>query len=106
MTANGTYVATFVGFTYIDTSIFENDILWLALNEITQGCSATRFCPDGTVTREQMASFLARALHLPATTRDFFTDDNASPHEGDINRVAAAGSRAAAPRPATARHRT
>ena len=91
VTANGTYVATFVGFTDIDTSIFENDILWLALNEITQGCSATRFCPDGTVTREQMASFLARALHLPATSRDFFTDDNASPHEGDINRVAAAG---------------
>jgi glucose/arabinose dehydrogenase len=91
MAANGTFTATYVGFTDIDTSIFENDILWLALNEITQGCSATQFCPSAVVTREQMASFLARALHLPVSSRDFFTDDNASQHEGDINRIAAAG---------------
>jgi N-acetylmuramoyl-L-alanine amidase len=43
------------------------------------------------VTREQMASFLARALSLQATSVDFFVDDEASPHEADINRLAAAG---------------
>ena len=49
------------------------------------------FCPTAAVTRDQMASFLARALNLPATGTDFFSDDEASQHEGDINRLAAAG---------------
>jgi S-layer homology domain len=38
-----------------------------------------------------MATFLARALELPATGEDFFTDDETSTHEISINRVAAAG---------------
>ena len=38
-----------------------------------------------------MASFLARALSLPATGSDFFADDAASWHQADINRMAAAG---------------
>jgi hypothetical protein len=38
-----------------------------------------------------MASFLVRALHLPATDTDYFTDDEGLAAEGDINRVAAAG---------------
>jgi hypothetical protein len=38
-----------------------------------------------------MASFLARALKLPSTSTDYFTDDSGSPHQGDINRLAAAG---------------
>jgi hypothetical protein len=38
-----------------------------------------------------MASFLARALNLPAATADFFTDDAGSIHEADINRIAEAG---------------
>jgi hypothetical protein len=38
-----------------------------------------------------MAAFLARALSLPATTTDYFTDDNDSIFESDINRLAAAG---------------
>ena len=38
-----------------------------------------------------MASFLVRAFHLPATSTDFFTDDEGSQHEGSINRLAAAG---------------
>ncbi len=32
---------------------------------ITTGCAIDRFCPDGAVTREQMALFLARAFQLP-----------------------------------------
>ncbi len=63
----------------------------IAAAQITAGCSSTNFCPSGTVTRGQMASFLARALDLPATAIDFFADDNGNKHEGAINRVAAAG---------------
>lgn len=40
------------------------DIAALAAAGITKGCGGDRFCPDDVVTREQMASFLARALHL------------------------------------------
>jgi subtilisin family serine protease len=69
----------------------EADINRLAEAAITGGCAAGRFCPRGTVTREQMASFLARALKLPAATTDFFSDDSRSPHQADINRLAAAG---------------
>ena len=32
---------------------------------ITTGCALDRFCPDGAVTREQMALFLTRAFQLP-----------------------------------------
>jgi hypothetical protein len=47
------------------TSIFENDINALAAAGIAKGCGTGRFCPDALVTREQMASFLVRALdHL------------------------------------------
>lgn len=38
-----------------------------------------------------MASFLSRALSLPAAGTDYFRDDAGSLHEADINRVAAAG---------------
>jgi hypothetical protein len=38
-----------------------------------------------------MASFLVRAFALPPTSEDFFTDDDGSMHEKDINAVAAAG---------------
>ena len=35
-----------------------------------------------------MATFLDRALDLPSTAEDFFYDDEGSPHERAINRVA------------------
>jgi hypothetical protein len=38
-----------------------------------------------------MASFLVRALSLPASVVDAFTDDNGSIHEADIQALAAAG---------------
>ncbi|MGQ0608847.1 MAG: S-layer homology domain-containing protein, partial [Chloroflexota bacterium] len=78
-------------FTDTGSSAFRNEIFWLYNEGITAGCSATTFCPTARVTREQMASFLVRALGLPSTSRDFFTDDETSIHEGDINRLAAAG---------------
>ena len=62
-------------FSDIDGHRFEADINWLRTQELTNGCGGGRFCPDGLVTRAQMASFLARALDLPATGADHFTDD-------------------------------
>ena len=74
-----------------DHSAFVSEIEWLAGSGITQGCSTERFCPTDPVTRAQMASFLYRALGLPAGSPDFFTDDAGSPHEEAINAIRAAG---------------
>lgn len=76
-----------------DGNPHEFNIESIAAAGITAGCSspAVFFCPSQTVTRGQMASFLARAFNLPAATTDFFTDDTGSIHEADINRIAQAG---------------
>lgn len=74
-----------------DGNPFEADIEWLFGEEITLGCAFDLFCPKSEVTREQMASFLVRALNLPVATGDVFTDDAGSLHEADINALAAAG---------------
>jgi len=50
-----------------DASIFESDIDKLATAGVTKGCNPpanTDFCPEEPVLRDQMASFLARALGL------------------------------------------
>jgi hypothetical protein len=75
---------------FTDTSghFFAADIEWLRQREITNGCGGGRFCPDASVTRDQMASFLVRAFALPPTATDAFTDDAGSQHETDINRLA------------------
>ena len=70
---------------------FVNEILWLAEQGITAGCTAYAFCPNDHVSRGQMAAFLSRALELPAASVDLFDDDNSSTHENDINRLALAG---------------
>lgn len=77
-----------------DSSVFENDIEWIATQGITFGCNPPandRFCPAESVTRGQMAAFLDRAFDLPATDTDFFGDDDGTAFEGPINRVANAG---------------
>ena len=50
-----------------------------------------RLCPSASVTRAEMASFLVRALELPPTGLDRFTDDEGHWAENDINRLFAAG---------------
>jgi len=75
----------------VETSQFQVEIEWLLATEITVGCGNSLFCPIRSVTRGQMASFLARALSLPVATTDYFVDDSGSIYEEDINRVAAAG---------------
>lgn len=77
-----------------DDSVFESDITWMAADGITKGCNPpdnTLFCPDGVVTRGQMAAFLTRALGLTERLDDPFTDDDGSVFEGDIEKLAAAG---------------
>ena len=72
---------------------FVDDIVWAFENGITTGCSTDPplFCPNDLVTRQQIATFLDRALDLRDTDEDFFTDDDGLAHEGAINRIAAAG---------------
>ena len=72
-------------------SSFEADIVWAYNEGITTGCSAERYCVDDPVTREQMAIFLDRALDLPPTVNDYFSDDDGLTGEGAINRIAEAG---------------
>ncbi|MGA9598343.1 MAG: S-layer homology domain-containing protein, partial [Acidimicrobiia bacterium] len=82
-------------FTDDNDSIFEADIERLAAAGITRGCNPpdnTKFCPDATVTRGQMAAFLVRALHLIATDPAIdFADDDGSVFQAEINMLATAG---------------
>jgi hypothetical protein len=70
---------------------FYTEVAWAFHEGITSGCGSGFFCPAQPLPRDQMASLLARALDLPAATRDYFIDDRGSPYEADINRVAEAG---------------
>ncbi|MEM8706243.1 MAG: putative glycoside hydrolase [Actinomycetota bacterium] len=75
-----------------DGTTHEADINALAAAGITQGCAEDRFCPSEVLTRQQMASLIARALELPpAGEIDVFTDVDGSSHQADIHALAAAG---------------
>jgi hypothetical protein len=43
------------------------------------------------ISRGQMAAFLVRALDVPPSAHDSFTDDESSQFEADINSLAASG---------------
>jgi peptidoglycan/xylan/chitin deacetylase (PgdA/CDA1 family) len=61
---------------------------------ITRGCSddGRSYCPNETVRRDQMASFLQRALELPPGRQDRFVDVvSGSTHAAAIGAVDAAG---------------
>jgi len=98
----GTFLARALGlpepsqdyFTDDDGHILEGGVNKVAEAGITMGCNPpanTRFCPDRRMTRAEFATFIVRALGLPATTTDYFTDDEGHVLEGAINRLAAAG---------------
>lgn len=77
-----------------NSSIHEANIEAIAAAGITLGCNPPyddQFCPEATVTRAEMASFLARARDLPDQTSGPFTDIAGSIHEPAINAIAAAG---------------
>jgi len=75
-------------FTDDDGSVHERNIDALRAARITFGCNPptnTWFCPNASVTRAQMATFLVRALNLPVTSADYFKDDEGNIHEVAIN---------------------
>lgn len=69
------------------------DIAALAAAGITAGCDPTDglFCPNRRVTRGQMATFLVRALDLPAASGSFADVPSGSIHADDIQSLVAAG---------------
>jgi len=72
--------------------MFGGEILGLLEMGITDGCTATSFCPNQAVTRAEMAAFLVRALDLaPASNDDPFTDDDGHFLENHINSLHASG---------------
>jgi hypothetical protein len=71
-------------------SFHEADINALAQAGITTGLGGGLYGPVGSVTREQMASFLARAMGLMPIPGDQFVDVTRT-HEGDINAIASVG---------------
>lgn len=80
-------------FTDDDGNVHEANIEAFAAEGITQGCNPPTndmFCPDSPVTRAQMATFLVRALDLPAAAGSF-TDTAGSVHEANIGALATAG---------------
>lgn len=86
--------ARFGGFLDAHGHNFEAAIDWLAAEGIARGCNPplnTQFCPDANVTRGHMAVFLARALDLPAASRDHFRDDRGAFFEDAANRLFEAG---------------
>jgi poly-gamma-glutamate synthesis protein (capsule biosynthesis protein) len=77
-----------------DGNVHEPLIEAIAAGGITQGCRGARgdlYCPHRVVTRGEMAAFLVRALGLPPTAIDAFSDDEGSIFEADIDRLSAAG---------------
>jgi hypothetical protein len=77
-----------------DGNTHEGTIEAIAAEGITLGCNPPfndRYCPSDPVSRGQMAAFLRRALGLPASSTDFFADDDGSTFENDINAIAEAG---------------
>ncbi|MGH8875111.1 MAG: S-layer homology domain-containing protein, partial [Acidimicrobiia bacterium] len=63
----------------------------LAEAGILRGCALGRACPDEPVSRAQFAAMATRALELPASEENQFSDDDGHWAESAINAIAAAG---------------
>jgi hypothetical protein len=74
-----------------DGSLHEPAINALAAAGVTTGCGPRLYCPKLSVSREEMASFLARALALAPSGVNHFDDDDGSVHQPAINAMASAG---------------
>jgi len=55
------------------------------------GCGTRKFCATSAVTRQFLAVTLVRALHLPPSATDHFTDDDGIGAEPYLDSVADAG---------------
>jgi hypothetical protein len=63
----------------------------VGLAAVMPGCGVGKFCPSSFISRQATAITLARALELPASETDHFTDDDGSSAEAAINAVVDAG---------------
>ena len=65
----------------------------LANRGITAGCATVPllYCPNQSVTRAQMATFLVRAFNVDAAPSAGFTDIGGNTHQTNIGALAAAG---------------
>jgi hypothetical protein len=86
--ANGGNTGTFTDVRRGNTHF--SGIETIAKEGITKGCTTYAYCPNGFTTREQMASFLVRALDLPLSSNDRF-DDVSGTHRRAVNALAEAG---------------
>ena len=71
-----------------DGSAHEDSINSMFEAEITVGCGGTNYCPSDHVLRAQMAAFLFRSLNLTTVSGDYFSDDDGSLFEDEINAIA------------------
>lgn len=80
------------GFLDVNGGPHADSIAAIAEAEITAGCAVRRYCPATDVTREQMATFLMRALKLPEGSGRPFSDvATSNPHAGAIAALAERG---------------
>jgi hypothetical protein len=63
----------------------------IAVRRITEGCAPGLYCPNDPVNRAQMASFLVRALNLPAASGSPFRDVSTGPHAAAVSALARSG---------------
>lgn len=78
-------------FSDVADSVHKRNITLMALANVARGLPDGRYVPDQELTRGQMAALVRRALDLPNSSQDFFTDDDTSEFEADINAIAAYG---------------
>jgi hypothetical protein len=82
-------------FTDDDGDVFEGSIEAIAAERITEGCNPpanTHFCPDGLVTRGEMAVFMVRGFgYYKNGGGDLFTDDDGRFYEVSADRLRTAG---------------
>jgi hypothetical protein len=71
--------------------IFENAANKLAAAGISVGCRSGAYCPDRDLTRAEFATMTVRAMNLPASGGDAFTDDDGHWGESPINTFADVG---------------
>ena len=82
---------------FADVGADEREALFidrLAELGVTAGCKSEplRYCPETSVSRAQMASFLSRAFQLPPAAEAGFADVSAeNVHRDNINRLSASG---------------
>jgi hypothetical protein len=74
-----------------DGTPYETHINRAAEAGLTTQCAARAYCPARTLRRSEAAVFIARALALPASTTNYFNDDDGTFAEPSIDAMVDAG---------------